>query len=265
MKLIKGQLVGQNETIIGLKDSIGFKAIVIVVIVAIIHQFYIMEFPDDEEMTFGTFTYGISGIIAGIAAFIIGKRYWGSQVFGKTYLALGIAFCFIFAGDLTYIYYDWFTDEAPYPSMADVFFLLFYPFAAYHLVKNIKYFKKNLSWAQKIGVPILAGIVVAIFAFMSIDLIEEEPFDFYFGLLFVLASSVILALAILGAAVFRDSILGKAWLLLAGGIFIFTVADVWYYYLEVIGEYNGEHWVNTLWVLGNSLIIFALIKHKKTI
>jgi len=258
-------LVGQSKSSINLKGSIGLKAIILVVIVALAHQFYIMEFPDDEEMTIATFSYSISSLVAGIAAFVVAKRYWGSEVFGKTYLSLAIAFFFIVAGDLTYIYYDWFTDEAPYPSIADVFFLLFYPFAAFHLVKNIKYFKKDLSWARKIGVPILAGMFVAFFAFMSIDLIEEEPFDFYFGLLFVLASAVILALAILGAAVFQDSVLGQAWLLLAGGIFIFTVADVWYYYLEVVGEYTGEHWVNTLWVLGNALIIFALYKHKKTI
>ena len=232
---------------------------------AVVHHWYLVEFPDNEEMTIGTFTYGVSCLAAGVAAVLIARRYWGSEVFGRTYLALAIAFFLQAAGDFTYIYYDWYTEEAPYPSVADIFFLLFYPFAAFHLVKNIKYFKKDLKWSQKIGVPILAILIVAAFAYMSIDMIEEEPFDFYFGLVFVSASAVILALAILGAVVFQDSILGTAWLLLAGGIFIFTVADVWYYYLEVVDGYTGDHFVNTLWVLGNTAIIYALYKHKKTI
>ena len=257
--------MSESSSKIHLGRSIGIKAIIIVAIIAVAHQWYIEEFPDDEEMTVGTFTYGISCLAAGIAAIIVARRYWGSEVFGKTYLALSIAFFLQGAGDFTYIYYDWYTDEAPYPSLADVFFLLFYPFAAFHLIQNIKYFKKDLTWGPKIGVPVLSMLFVVGFAYLSFDIIDEEPFDFYFGLLFVLASAVIFSLAILGAAVFRDSILGAAWLLLAGGIFAFTVADVWYYYLETIDGYTSNHYVNTLWVLGNSAIVYALYKHRKTI
>jgi len=257
--------LSESTSKIHIGKSIGIKALVIIASVTILHQWYLVEFPDDEEMTITTFSYGISSLIAGIAAIFVAKRYWGSAVFGKTYLALAIAFFFIFVGDSAYIYYDWYTDEAPYPSIADVFFLLFYPFAAFHLVQNIRYFKKDLKWGPKIGVPALVILIVGAFAFISIDMIDEEPFDFYFGLLFVLASAVIFSLAILGAAIFRDSILGAAWLLLAGGIFIFTVADVWYYYLELVEGFTGDHFVNTLWVLGNTAIIYALYKHRKTI
>lgn len=254
-----------TKTKFQLGSSIGIKALIIVAVIGVAHHWYLAEFPDDEEMTIGTFTYGLSCFAAGIAAIFVTRRYWGSEVFGKTYLSLSIAFILLGAGDLTYIYYDWYTDEAPYPSLADVFFLLFYPFAAFHLVKNIKYFKKDLKVGPKIAIPALAILIVGVFAYMSYDLIEEEPFDFYFGLLFVLASAVIFALAILGAAVFRDSILGTAWLLLAAGIFAFTIADVWYYYLEIVDGYTGDHFVNTLWVLGNAVIVYALYKHRKTI
>ena len=255
--------------------SFGIKALIIVALVAVGHQWYQTEFPDDDEMQITTFSYAISSAAAAIAAFIVGKRYWGSEVFGKTYIALAIAFSLGAAGDGLYIYYDWYTDEAPWPSMADIFFLLFYLFAGYHLVKNIQYFKKDLGWGPKIGVAATAIIIIAIFAFWSLldietgeidpGMIEGEEFDFYFGLVFVAGSAILFALAILGAAIFRDSILGKAWLLLAAGIFFFTVADVWYYHLELTDGYTGDHFVNTLWVLSNAAIVYALYKHKKTI
>ena len=133
-------MVDQKSSV-NLKSSIGIKALLLVALVGVIHQYYIMEFPDEEEMTIATFSLSIASAIAAITSFSVSKRYWGSEVFGKTYLALAISFCFVLAGDLTYIYYDWYTEEAPYPSIADVFFLLFYPFAAYHLVGNIKHFK----------------------------------------------------------------------------------------------------------------------------
>ena len=248
-----------------MKGSIGLKAIIIVVIVAIAHQYYIMEFPDDEEMTVATFSLSIASFAAAITSFSVSKRYWGSAVFGKTYLALAISFCFIIAGDLTYIYYDWYTDEAPYPSIADGFFLLFYPFAAYHLIRNIRYFKKNLGGGPKIGIPVLSGIFVVAFALMTFDLMNEAPVEFYLGLVFVLCSATILGLAFLGAAVFKDSVLGPAWLVLASGIFVYSVSDLWYYSLELEDGYTGDHFVNTLWVLGLSLVTYALYKHKKTI
>jgi hypothetical protein len=256
--------VSQSAKVTG-KSKFSVIGLIIVALVAIGHQIHIMEFPDDEEMTIATFSLSLGSLAAAIMSFIISKRYWGSKVFGKAYLALAISFCFVIAGDLTYIYYDWYTEEAPYPSIADVFFLLFYPFAAYHLVKNIDYFKKDLGVGPKIGVVALTGTLVVAFAFLSFDLIEEEPLDFYLGLTFVLASSGILALALLGAIIFRQSVLGAAWLALAAGIFIYTVADVWYYYLEVIDGYSGEHLVNTLWVLGLSAVTYGLYKHKKTI
>lgn len=256
--------MSQSAKVTG-KSKFSVIGLIIVALVAIGHQIHIMEFPDDEEMTIATFSLSLGSLAAAIMSFIISKRYWGSKVFGKAYLALAISFCFVIAGDLTYIYYDWYTEEAPYPSIADVFFLLFYPFAAYHLVKNIDYFKKDLGVGPKIGVVVLTGTLVAAFAFLSIDLIEEEPLDFYLGLTFVLASSGILALALLGAIIFRQSVLGAAWLALAAGIFIYTISDVWYYYLEMIDSYSGDHLVNTLWVLGLSAVTYGLYKHKKTI
>jgi hypothetical protein len=258
-----------------LGSSFGIKALIIVFLVAVGHQWYQTEYPDDEEMTIATFSYGISMAAAAIAAFFVGRRYWGSDVFGKTYIALAIAFAFNAAGDALYIYYDWFTEEAPWPSMADVFFLLFYPFAAYHLIKNIKYFRKELSWGPKLGVAAVMVAITSVYAFVYLvdsetgefdpGIIAGEEFDFYFSLVFVAGSSFIFGLAALGAIIFKDSILGKAWLLLAVGIFFFTLADVWYYYLELTGTYAGDSFVNTLWVLSNAAIVYALYKHRKTI
>ena len=241
------------------------KMLIIVAVIAIAHHWYINEFPDEEELTIATFALSISLALVGVAALIVGKRYSSSEVFGKAYIALGIGFFFFTAGDLTYIYYGWFTEESPYPSFADVFFLMFYPFAAYHLIKNIKYIKKKLSWGSKFGVVLVSATIVGIFGYMSIDVIEEEPFEFYFGLLFVSVSAIIFSLALLGATVFQHSILGSAWLILVGGLFILTVADVWYYYLEIVEGYAGDHLVNTLWIMGNVTILCALYKHKQTI
>ena len=90
-------------------------------------------------------------------------------------------------------------------------------------------------------------------------------FDFYYGAIFVTASATTLAFAVLGASIFRDGVLGKAWLLLVFGILLNTMGDTWYYYLELFGQYDLKHIVNLFWYMGYWIVIYALYKHNKTI
>ena len=250
----------------GLKSPINFKILGIIAGLSIaLHVYLAYYFEEGEELQFGDVTYGVSSLAAGIVALIVAKRYWGSEVFGRSYTALGIAFLVLFAGDTTYVYYQYVLDEDPYPSIADVFFLAFPVFALYHLITNIRYFKRNVGIPSKILVGSITILITLSYAYFSFEDLGEANFDFYFGTLFVATSSLILSHAVLGASVFRQSVLGTAWLLLAIGIFIFTVADVWYYYLELFGLFDISHPTNTLWVLSNMVIIYALYKHLKVI
>ena len=237
-----------------------------IAVLAIGYQIYISsDYVNDEVASFADFSYGLSSLAVGIVALFVAKRYWGSAVFGKTYLALAIGFIVLFGGDSIYNYYLFVLDEDPYPSIADVLFLGFYLFTTYHLVKNIKYFKKDLGWGPKLAVPAIAIAMIGGFGLFTIETLTDDPTVYYLGLMYVSASAVTLALAILGVTVFRHSVLGVAWGMLVIGIFLYAVADMWYYYLEEIEAFSIKDPVNTLWVLSNMFMVYALYKHKKTI
>lgn len=246
-------------------SSITIKAIIIVIAIAAAYQYYISEFVDEDVVSLGHFSYGLSALAVGIVAFWVAKRYRGSAVFGKTYFALALGFVLLFVGDLIYNYYSMVLLEDPYPSIADVFFISFYFFAAYHLILNIRYFKKDLGWGSKIAVPVISVLMIVGFGLFTIETLYDDPTVYYTSMAYLVSSAVVLALGLLGASVFRHSVLGIAWLLLAAGIVGYSVADVWYYYLEEIEEYSLTDPVNTLWVLSNTLMIYALYKHKKII
>ena len=247
------------------KNAISIKVLILIVTLAIGYQIYLNEFVDEDQMSFADFTYGLSALAVGITALFVAKQYRGSPIFGKTYLVLAIGFILLFVADTVYNYYVIVLDEDPYPSIADVFFLAFYFFTGYHLVKNIQHFKKNLRWGPKIGVSILAVSMIVLFGMFTIETLDDDPIVFYMGILYVIASAVILSLAILGATVFRHSVLGIAWFMLVIGIFFYAFADVWYYYLEEIEQFTITHPVNTLWIISNIFMVYALYKHKKTI
>lgn len=248
-----------------IQSKIGIVGIAIIAMIAIVYQLYLNEFVNEEEISFAEFSYGLSSLAVGITAVFVAKRYRGSPVFGKSYAALAIGFIVLFAGDLIYNYYVWILDEDPYPSIADAFFIAFYAFAGYHIVKNVKYFKKDLGWSTKIGSIAIAGLMVLAFGIFTIETMFDDPTVYYMSMAYVVSSAVLLSLAIVSFTVFRHSVLGPAWAMLVIGIFFYTVADVWYYYLEEIEEFTITDPVNTLWVLSNCMMVYALYKHKKTI
>jgi len=220
---------------------------------------------DDFVFEISYFFYSIGALSCGIAALVVSKRYWGSSIFGKAYLALAIAYFLLFVGDVTYNIIELVLHEDPYPSPADGFFLVFPAFAIFHLITNIRYFKRDINIATKVFIGAIAVGITLSFVFFFYEDAGEANFDFWYGTLFVAIEAPIFALAVLGAMVFRHSVLGTAWLLLAVGIFIFTLADIWYYYLEWFGMYTASHPVNVLWVLSFTVIVYALIKHKQAI
>ena len=117
------------------------------------------------------------------------------------------------------------------------------------------------------SVTIIAAPIVIIitYAFLAFQEIEEANFDFYYGIIFITGSAVTLVFAVLGARVFKEGLLGKAWLLLVIGILANTIGDVWYYYLEVFGGYDLIHPVNLFWYTSYWIIVYALYKHKSII
>ena len=210
--------------------------------------------------------YGFSMLIpVSVSAFtfLISRRYSGTLVFFKAYVMLGVAFLSMFLAELTYFIYEQILDLEPYPSIADVFFFVFYPMIALYIVINLKFFAPKIS---KSGLAIIAGTpLVATLTYVSLAISDFGSFDFYYGIIFITAASVTLGLAIHTAKIFRGGLIGTAWIILLVGIIINAVGDVWYYYLEVIGEYTLGDPVNLCWYSSYLLILYALYKHKKSL
>jgi hypothetical protein len=211
----------------------------------------------------------------------VAKKYWGSTVFGKAYLALGIGYALYTAGDSMWYVYEVILQEAPYPSLADIGYFGFYPFAIYHLRTNIHYFKRSLEKRQKIillSIPIGSCIIYSFFTLLLVDpsagifhtviSSQEEqinPLEFFVGLAYIAATTTTFSFAIIGAQVFHSGKLGAAWSLLLVGIAFNTFADYYYYYSENFGEFVRSNPINGIWLAGAMIVCYALYKHVKSV
>ena len=248
-----------------LTTSINYKVLLLVLGLVVGLQIYLSFATEENADQVITVVSVINPLIASAAGFYVAKKYRNSEVFGKSYFVLALGLLSFALGELTYVYYEFVLNEDPYPSIADVFFFGFYPLAFYHITKNVKFFKAKIDIKTKILVVILPISIIGLYSYLSFQQIGEANFDYYYGLIFISASSIVLAAAILGARVFRQGLLGVAWLVLVLGILLTTVGDVWYYYLETFEQYTLIHPVNLFWYASYWVITYALYKHQNII
>ena len=251
-----------------IKSPYNFK--ILIVIAAIVISFHIfINFGTSEENsdTIASVFSFFNPLIVSIIGFSIAIRYRKSLVFGKSYFALALGYLGIFLGEVTYTIYDIVFDIEPFPSIADVFFFMQYPLLLTHLILNIKFFTPKINNRAKLWVIIMP--ILVLIGYSTISIVEAEigifEFDFYYGTIFVYFSALTLSFAVVGAIIFKEGAIGKAWVLLVVGILFNTIGDTWYYNLELFGEYDLLHPVNMFWYAGYWLVMYALIKHKKTI
>jgi len=248
-----------------LVNPIDYRLLFVILALVATFQVYIYSLQDKAESDFtvamASFVFPLASAIAG---FIVAKRYWHSEVFGKAYLALSVGLLMNFFGEVSYYAYDS-AGLNPIPSIADVFFLAFYPLTFYHLYKNIRFFRPKVNIVTKILIIIIPISITAAYSVLSFEELGAADFDFFYGLSYVVGSSVVFSAAILGAATFRQGVLGAAWLVLAIGIALTTLGDNWYSYLETFDQYSLQHPVNLLWYGGYMVITYALYKHRDTI
>ena len=105
--------------------------------------------------------------------------------------------------------------------------------------------------------------LVLVYIIIAMTILQETNFDFYFGLLYVITSAIMLSLAVCGVMVFRRSDIAMVWMLIATGIVIYSITDVWYYLTELFDGFSLTHPTNSLWILSSMVIIYGLILHHR--
>lgn len=258
-----------------LQTKVSYKLLGLIFLAAIIFQSYLYFVETTDQIEEGIAYLSMSTpLLVSAVSLIIAYRYGLSKVFGKAYLVFALAYFSIFLAELTYYAYDVIYGIDPYPSIADVFFFAMYPLLSIHILMNLKFFKTKIPAKQKLLFAAIPIIIFSIYSGASLDEYggyeemisdEEAAFDYFYGLIFVAGAAITLSFAALGAIIFRGGLLGVAWALLLIGILIFTIGDVWYYWLEVVGEYDLTHPVNLLWYIPDGIVIYALFKHAKAL
>jgi two-component system, cell cycle response regulator len=147
--------------------------------------------------------------------------------------------------------------DPPFPSVADVGYLSFYPLACAGLALLMRARLKGAHWLDGL---IVALAVTAIGVEVLLDLVINNADAAGLSLVTSIAYPVgdILVLSFAAALlVLSGRVPSRAWLLIIVGVGVTALADAIYSYAAYSGTYQEGDWIDLLWPLSAALIAFS--------
>jgi len=256
--------VDKEENSIQSNFGLNTKVLLLIVGLALAFEFYVLTTDFDTSIFNVADSFFFIGPIATMSVgFAIAFKHGRDSMYFKPFLALSVGILFFMLGDAVYLYYDWILGEDPYPSIGDVFYVLFYAFTITFIVTALKFFAFPLS---KIKVALISTIVVGlILAYTSISYEVYEGdvlnFDFAYGMGFVGLAALTVGLATLGILSFKRSLQSLVWVLILGSLLADAIGSLWYYHLEIFETYVALDTVDTLLLSVHMIMFYGLYRH----
>jgi hypothetical protein len=253
-------------------------------------------FSDDHERVF--YTNATADITAGVAlfsaVFLIYKQVkqrWKLKQSSlstssllptnKAFLFLAIAIALWFTAEILWTYYQLGLGiEVPFPSLADLFWLIGYAFLILHLYKILCIIKNNNTSSTTVKSLIIMSVILGVIFGYTLVL-AYGFFDLRSFIIFqnteALGNIVLLAYPILDAIIIVPAIailwsLRKGerqfthWILISSFIILSTVGDIGFGYSNALGEKtaNKEEWIwDTFFNAGYLSLAAALFWYSK--
>ena len=158
------------------KSDINY-VVILLMLVAIIPYVILNTYEPqiDTQYDFFELMFPLSEFVAGIFGISVATKYWGSKVFGKAFLTIGLGYVCAGIATTTFGIYEVVLKESnPFPGLSDVFLVPFYLLIFFHLFTTVRHFKKKFSRTDKLTIIFLPLIATSIFI-MAYSFPAEVP------------------------------------------------------------------------------------------
>jgi len=99
---------------------------------------------------------------------------------------------------------------------------------------------------------------------LSLDA-QADPEDILFGFIFLISSATVFGISFIALVKFRLMLFGVTWFIIFASMLITTVADIFYYTVENTGVYTYDHVINTMWIVSDAVLVYALLIHRRDV
>ena len=174
---------------------------------------------------------------------------------------VAIAFACYFAGDVIWTVYE-VVGSAPYPSAADVLYLLFYPVMLGGLLcfaEGRREITERVRLTLDLAIVAIAGTAVVIYVVLGPTIVESGPDPLQTAISIAYPAGDIVLLVGLGSVLLRRRARSSARALqfMAAGLLFFIAGDLAYGYITLHSTYQGGDPVDSLWMVAMALFAIA--------
>jgi diguanylate cyclase (GGDEF)-like protein len=218
----------------------------------------------DDQMRAFVLDFGsvALGLTATMAAWRVSTRPGVEAAVGRAWRRLAMAFGCWLAGDLVWFIYEVGLEQTPFPSPADVFYLAFYPCAAWALLSFPSAARRRSDW-MKMGLDALTIVLCAAMGIWYLVVgptVHDHPGGQSLAMALNVAYPVGDLLVVFGVVVNlmrRTTAMNVAFRVLVAGATSLVVADVSFARLSLSGDYEGGGWPDLFWAAAWFLFFVA--------
>jgi len=228
------------------------------------------RYPDFMNLFSNAFPPFVAGA-AMIASVFALMKYWGNlgDRFSKIWIGFSSGMVCWFLGELGWAIYTLILNvEIPYPSIADVVWLIGYIPLFIALFLYVRTFRSATSKLMRIATDIgLFTGSFTLFVFFAAQIlvapVEEGIITLIFDLAYPALDLALLSLSILALLIFAKGKIARAWFFINGAILMTIVGDMLFSYTTLQGTYYNGHFLELFFHWGYILFALGFYTHQK--
>lgn len=153
----------------------------------------------------------------------------------------------------------------PFPSIADIFYILGYPSFIVFFILYLKPLKSNITK----NIFLFSGTISLIFLIPALYVLtdyyhEDNPFAVTVGILYPILGSVLSFFILLGITFFFKGTHTNFWTMIFVGFLIFAITDTLFLFTVIDDSYYNGHITDLLYLIGYIFLIGGIAFYLKT-
>ncbi len=248
----------------GTQQNLSLQKILFVIISVAAINLISNYFGQEIATIAGNFMYIPAAGTLLVVSIIVLRRLGTSGKHGTSLMALvGFAICWFFA-EITWILYELYFKIDSFPSTADLFYLVGYPFLLMFLISYLEPLREGIS-KEILGLAIIAAIIVLVSSLYVVFSEDEELSNYEFALLagYPIADAIVLVPSVLGVVLFFRGKVNFMWSLVFLGVISLYVADTTFLYTQLEDSYYTGHPLEMMFHWMYFLIAFGIYDYMK--
>jgi PAS domain S-box-containing protein len=203
-------------------------------------------------------------IFASVLAWHVAAEKSLSIQLRRAWFILGLSFLMFLFGNIIWAYLEVVLKVEPFPSVADVFYLLFYPLSLWGLISlpsTTHDRRERLTLSLDLGsVLTVAAMFVGYFIIVPTAAVSNDLLSQAIAAAYPIGSLMVIGgiLAVLYRRPPRN--IQSPLLYLLAGMFFFVVGDIIYGYTSLIGTYSPGHWTDAYWNVAQLFFALAALR-----